>query len=199
VSFDARRDGDPVAAARDILAAKIEQNPAMRALQVALSAWGYDFHNPASVARSNDLLVRQRVAGWIRDAAAAADELERRYARRRVGPATKEKPFPDSEVARSIRGLRGLRSKLQALAARIDALEAPAGDRVWNRFSKERALLEALITADVALLAYAQTIRNATLGLDVDSVDTERPFSQIDELLVKIDEQLRDRANVLLI
>jgi hypothetical protein len=199
VSFDVRRDGDPVAAARDILSAKPEPNAAARALQVALSAWGYDFHNPANVARSNDLLVRQRVSGWIRDAAAAADDLERRYARERITPATKERPFPDPAVAHSIRAIRGLRDNLQALASRIDALETPAGDRVWNRFSKERALLDALVTADVALLAYAQTIRSAMLQLDVESVDREFPFSEISALLAQIAKQLTQRADVLLL
>jgi hypothetical protein len=197
MTFDARRDGDPVAAAQAMLGADEASSPAARALQVALSAWGYDFHHPANVARSNDLLVRQRVTGWIRDAAAAADDLERRYARERVPPATKEHPFPDPEVTRTMRALRGLRDKLQSLAAQIDVLEVPAGDRVWNRFSKERALLDALVTADCALLAYAQTIRTATLQLDVGSVDAHAPFRDIDAILADLEQQLRSRADIL--
>ncbi len=198
MSFDARRDGDPVVAAHEILEAKAP-SPGARALQVALSAWGYDFHNPANVARSNDLLVRQRVSGWIRDAATGIDELERSYARERVPRATKEHPFPDPDVSRSIRTIRGLRDRLQSLAARVDTLEVPAGDRVWNRFSKERSLLNALVAADVALLAFAQTVRTAALQLGVDTVDEAIPFAEIQTILRQIDEQLRLRADCLLI
>jgi hypothetical protein len=198
VTFDARRDGDPVVAAQDILGAKAP-NSATRALQVALSAWGYDFHHPANVARSNDLLVRQRIAGWIRDAANGVDELERNFARERVPRGTKEHPFPDPDVARSIRAIRGLRDRLQALASRIDTLEVPAGDRVWNRFSKEHALLGALVVADCALLAYAQTLRTAALGLGVESVERMIPFAELNAILDQIDEQLRCRADALLI
>jgi hypothetical protein len=198
VTFDVRRDGDPVAAAHDILGAKAP-SPAARALQVALSAWGYDFHNPANVARSNDVLVRQRVAGWIRDAANAVDELERSYARERVPPATKEQPFPHPDIARSIRAIRGLRDSLQSLAARVDTLAVPAGDRIWNRFSRESELLKALVVADVALLAYAQTLRTATLQLAVESVERAVPFAELYTILQQIDEQLRCRADVLLV
>jgi len=198
VSFDARRDGDPVVAAHEILEAKAP-SPGARALQVALSAWGYDFHNPANVARSNDLLVRQRVSGWIRDAATGIDELERSYARERVPRATKEHPFPDPDVSRSIRAIRELRDRLQSLAARVDTLEVPAGDRVWNRFSKERSLLNALVAADVALLAFAQTVRTAALQLGVDTVEEAIPFAEIQTILRQIHEQLRLRADCLLI
>lgn len=174
-----------------------EPGPATRALQIALSGWGYDFYHPANVARANDLLVRQRVTGWIREAAAGADELERDYARERVPPATREEPFPAPELARTIRAIRGLRDACAALAARIDAVEMPAGDGIWNRFRRERPLLEALVVADAALLAYAQTLSTAILQLTTDAVDAAVPFGDLRTLLHQIEEQLRSRADVL--
>lgn len=199
MTFDVRRDGDPVLAAREMLSAPSEPNAATRALQIALSAWGYDFHSPANRAHSNDLLVRQRVCAWLREAAGAVDDLERRYANERVKPPTKEQPFPSAEVAGSIKAIRRLRDTLQSVAARIDALETPAGDRIWNRFCRERALLDALVTADVALLAYAQTIRTAALRLDVEAVEGSQSLDQVRAMVGEIEEQLRRRADLLLI
>ena len=174
-----------------------EPGPATRALQIALSGWGYDFHHPANVARTNDLLVRQRVTGWIRDAAGAADAVERAYAHEFVPPATREHPFPAPEVARSIRAIRDLRDACATLAARIDTLEMPAGDGIWSRFSRERPLLEALVVADAALLAYAQTLRTAVLQLTPAMVDAAVPFDEPKAMLAQIEDHLRCRSDVL--
>ena len=83
--------------------------------------------------RSDDQLVRQRVARGLGEGAASIRELIARWRADRVPPPTREQPFPPAEVMEPIRRAERLLRQLDETAAMVKALPVLNPDRVWDR------------------------------------------------------------------
>ncbi|MBD5635267.1 MAG: hypothetical protein IAI49_12390, partial [Candidatus Eremiobacteraeota bacterium] len=78
-------------------------DPAVKTIQVAMSGFGYDFHDARNAARANDQLVRERAGNVLGEASSELAKLERAYRERNFSGATRERPLPSPEVLHRIR------------------------------------------------------------------------------------------------
>jgi hypothetical protein len=170
-------------------------DPAVKAVQVLLSGFGYNFFDPANAARANDQLVRAHASGLLAEAALALVKLEGAFRAAKVPPSTSQQPFPPAEAVRTLRQIDGLRRRLVDLGSALLTLETPGGDRIWARLRNERELVERLLATDVGMISGAQRVAEATRGLGPDAAPEQLPV--IEAAATELDQMLRDRRGVL--
>ena len=174
-----------------------EPPPILRQLDLLLTGYGFNYYNDKNKMRSDDLLVRQKAAALLGDAASALTAMEAEFQRRYVPPSTREQPFPPREVLDSLRDLENLRAKVQDLAAAIRSMPVPAQDKVWWRLRSERALLDRLLQYDLALVGQAQQAAQRISGLTADTWQHEHPYGQCMAELRPLEDAIRDRKALL--
>lgn len=109
----------------------------------------------------HDLLVRERAAGAVLEAAAALRGLAVAYRRDRVPAPTRERPYAPPEALQTLNRLEEAVRATSALADAIRNLGMPSEDLVWERLRTGSLQLELLTEADLRLIALGEELRDA--------------------------------------
>ncbi len=83
--------------------------------------------------RSDDQLVRERIARGLSEATAAIRQLVSRWRVDEVPPSTREQPFPPAEVMEPIRKAERLIRAIDDVATLVKGLPVLNTDKVWDR------------------------------------------------------------------
>ena len=175
-------------------------NPIVRGLQLLTTGWGYNFYNRGNAARADDLLVREKAAHQLGEAAAALSALEVAYRRQFVPNPTRENPYPPADAMERLRAIGGLKARISDVAVRIRGAATPTQDRIWFRLRNEQTLLYQLLTFDQSLIAAAQQVSELARTLTAASWNQD-PLSataSFDLPLQQLDSTIHDRTELLL-
>lgn len=175
-------------------------NPIVRALQLLTTGWGYNFYNDTNRARADDLLIREKSAHLLGEAAMALSALETAYRRRFIPAATREQPFPPPETMERLRAIGELKGRISGCAVRIRSASVPAQDKIWFRLRDERTLLLQLLTYDESLIAASQQVAEMARALTAPAWNAAAPdegASAFDAPLADLDDTLRQRTDLL--
>jgi hypothetical protein len=83
--------------------------------------------------RSDDQLVRERIARGLSEATAAIRQLVSRWRADEVPPSTREQPFPPAEAMEPIRKAERLIRAIDDVATMVRGLPVLNTDKVWDR------------------------------------------------------------------
>lgn len=92
-----------------------------------------DVYTQAGRLRSDDQLVRERVARGLGEASARIGALISAWRSERVPPSTREQPFPPAEVMEPIRRAERLIRDIDDITGLVKGLPVLNQDRVWDR------------------------------------------------------------------
>lgn len=152
-------------------------DPIRAGLVNLLSAYGYNLYDNKNRARADDLLVREKIAEQLAEAAGALRSLRTAYHHRFIPPPSRENPSPPPERMAQSRAMTALQQRLEDLETRVRGMPVPTQDRVWQRFRDERSLLSQLLVHDYDLIAPSHELRDRVLALTpadwTDDVATE--------------------------
>lgn len=161
-------------------------DPLTSTLKNLLGGYGYNLYDQKNRARADDLLVREKTAEDLALAAGALRSLRTAYHKRFIPPPTRENPSPPPDRLAALREIARLQERLADLETRVRGMVVPTGDRVWERFRGERALLNQLLLHDYNLIAPARELRERAEALgpsdwsDEVAVDLEARIDQIE-------------------
>jgi hypothetical protein len=83
--------------------------------------------------RSDDLLIRERVAHGLSSSAARLRDLVSAWRADRVPPSTRQQPFPPAEVMEPMRKVERLIRAVDECGVAVRGLPLLNADRVWDR------------------------------------------------------------------
>jgi hypothetical protein len=172
-------------------------DPFLQVLQLAMTGFGYNFYDAKNVARSNDLLIRQKLSADLHDAARALETLERAYRDRYIGTPTREHPYPEPDKSRRAKAIHGLASELDSLGSAFLVAESPGRDAIWSRFRDEGQMLQKLVGFDVALVSDTRTITDGVAELTPAAADIDGALDPIEAVAHRIRASLNARRNLL--
>ena len=141
--------------------------------QVALNlfhGWGYNFYRAENQLRADDLMVRARVGEMLSAARASVEAAEAAFRREHIRPPTRAQPLPDPDALRQAQVLEATSREIGVLEGRVRALPVPEADRMTQRLRDERATLEALLRADLSMVALAHKLRTVVAPGTFDCV-----------------------------
>lgn len=131
---------------------------------------GSDVYSEKGRLRSDDQLVRERIARGLGEAAAAIRALISRWRADRVPPSTIEQPFPPAEVMDPIRRAERLIRAIDDAATVIKGLPVLNQDKVWDRV--RRVGLHDLLQFDWNLVGESDSMaHDLALVLALDELD----------------------------
>jgi hypothetical protein len=166
-------------------------------LQLLLTGYGYNFYNEKNMARSDDLLVRQKAASSLGECVQTLATLETEYQRRYIPAATRENPFPPAEAMNKLRDISLLRQRVGDLEGQIRGMSVPTQDRIWWRFREEQNLLNQLLGFDYELVRQTDQVSQWLRGLTPENWHTGPGRSGFDLPLQQLDNLIRDRQRFL--
>lgn len=161
-----------------------------------LSAYGYNLYEGKNRARADDLVVREKVAGDLADAAAALRTLRTAYQKRFIPPPSRENPSPPPERMAALRAIADLQERLSDLEVRVRGMSVPTQDRVWEKFRGERGMLNQLILHDYNLAAPSVTVRERCRSIHPPDWN-EDVEGALGEAIDQIESAARERASLL--
>lgn len=169
--------------------------PVVDQLRALMGAYGYNLYDRKNRARADDLLVREKAAEGLAEAATALRSLRTAYHRRFVPPPTRENPSPPPEHLAALQEMARLQERLADLETRVRSMPVPTQDQVWERFRREGPLLNQLLLADYNLIAPSQELRQQAAALTPPEWSAAAPDleSQID----RVEKAVHDRAGLL--
>jgi hypothetical protein len=129
--------------------------------KLAVNLWrgyGYSFYRAENELREDDQRVRRIAGELLKRARRALSDAEGAYRREMIPPPSRAQPFPPAEVQAAARRLEALAAAVAALDARIAQAPVPATDWMTRRYRDEKATLERLADADLALVEAAQAL-----------------------------------------
>ncbi len=138
--------------------------------------------------RSDDLLVRERVARSLADASARLRELASAWRADRVPPSTRDDPFPPAAVLAPLRLADRLGRDIESVSTAVRGLPLLPEDKVWDRV--RRGGLDELLQFDWALVGEADELAAllAAAG-DLAAVDQ----AAVRQRLGRVTEVIADR------
>ena len=172
------------------------EGPIRRQLTLLLGAYGYNLYDNKNRARTDDLLVREKAASALAEAAGALGALRTAYRRRFIPPPTRENPEPPRDRLDSLGAMAAIQERASVLETRIRSMPVPTQDRVWERFRREQTLLNELLTHDLGLIAPCQEARDQAQSLAPDTWSDETAAS-LYRTLDDIERSARARAEFL--
>jgi hypothetical protein len=147
-----------------------------------------DLYTDKGKLRSDDQLIRQRVARGLGEGAASVRELISRWRADRVPPSTRLQPFPPAEVMEPIRRAERLLRLLDDAAAMVKALPVLNPDKVWDRV--RRVGLEDLLQFDWTMVGESDVLaRDLEQVPELDQIDV----AAVEARVRKIRELVGDR------
>ncbi len=161
-----------------------------------LTGYGYNLYESKNRARADDLLVREKAAECVAEAATAIRSLRTAYHRRYVPPASRENPDPPPERMEHIRAMARLQERLADLETRIRSMAVPTQDRVWEHVRSEKATLNQLLLHDYNLIAPCRELREKVLSLSPADWSDE-VASELEDLTGQVERSVRSRAEFL--
>ena len=171
-------------------------DPARALLTNLLTGFGYNLYDKKNRARADDLLVREKAADQIADAANAIRSLRTAYVRRFIPTATRENPDPPPERAAQVRVLKGIQEQLGDLDTRIRSMAVPTQDRVWEHFRSELPLLNQLLQFDYKLISSCQLVSDQATALTPASWDDDSA-DQLTRAIDVVEKAVRGRREFL--
>jgi hypothetical protein len=171
-------------------------DPVIQTIQVAMSGFGYNFHDARNVARSNDQIVRERASDVLGELSIALGKLERSYRDLRFPGATREVPMPPPDVLHRIREIDSARKRAEALATALHTAETPATDMIWIRFRNEMTTLQRLVALDVGLALGTVRARDTVLSLVASALD-DSSLSALDGEFAALEKIFNQRSALL--
>ena len=171
-----------------------EPSPTRKALETALSLWGYDYHNPLATMRHNDGLVRRMAAASLHAAADALGSAASKYKQARVPEPTRAIPFPTNEARLAMARGNDLAKRIRGYASIISAMETPITDGFAKQLRAERETLENLITADIQAVIAARRIATLASAVSIDDLDTSVRTDEIARACDVYESVIRNRA-----
>jgi hypothetical protein len=140
--------------------------------------------------RADDLLVRERVAHSLAEAAARLRDLASQWRADRVPPSTRENPFPSTEVMAPLRQADRLGKDIDNVATAVRGLPLLPEDKVWDRV--RRLGLDELLQFDWALVAGADDLATALAAVaDLGAIDHAAVKQQLSRLTEVISDRRR--------
>ena len=140
--------------------------------------------------RADDLLVRERVARSLAEAAARLRDLASRWRADRVPPSTRENPFPPAEAMAPLRQADRLGKDIDNVATAVRGLPLLPADKVWER--ARRVGLDELLQFDWALVSEADALAGQLAeAADLAAVDHAAAAQQLRELTEVIADRRR--------
>lgn len=161
-----------------------------------LSAYGYNLYEGKNRARADDLVVREKVAGDLAEAASALRSLRTAYQKRFVPPPSRENPSPPPEHLAALRAMAEIQSRLSDVESRVRGMSVPTQDRLWEKFRGERGLLNQLILHDYNLATPAIAIRDQCRALHPPDWN-ESVEEALGEAIDQVETTARQRAALL--
>ena len=120
--------------------------------------------------RSDDQLVRERIARGLSEATAAIRQLVSRWRVDEVPPSTREQPFPPAEVMEPIRKAERLIRAIDDVATLVKGLPVLNTDKVWDRV--RRVGLNDLLQFDWNLVGESDVLaRDLTAVMALNEID----------------------------
>ncbi|MCY0877869.1 MAG: hypothetical protein OWU84_02855 [Firmicutes bacterium] len=148
----------------------------------------------AETMRALDHLVRIHVTDAM---ARAAAQWRAVYvdASRAMGTPTRTQPLSNVSAMSQSRLYKQLADRLSEWVARIQALPAPANDRVYHRIRDNDQLLELLIAHDYQLITLAEQLERESMHVTLDSAEALRPT--VETLLKTLTDAVMERNRML--
>lgn len=171
-------------------------DPIRQTLVNLLTGYGYNLYEKKNRARADDLLVREKAAEMVAEAANGLRALRTAFQKRYIPPPTRDAPTPPPERLAQLRALADLHRQLDDLAARIRGMVVPTQDRVWERVRSEQALLHELLRHDYDLIAPCRELREAVDALDL-STWNDASLEPVAAITARIERAVRARAEFL--
>lgn len=172
-------------------------NPIVQQLDLLLTGYGYNFYNAKNAMRADDLLVRQKAAEALGEAAGALTAVQAEYQRRYVPPSTREQPFPPPECLERLRELSQARERILTLAGDIRGMPVPTQDRTWWRLRGERALLASLLQYDRALVGQAEQLGQQVRAVTANAWQSGEVYGVLDAQIEQLAAVIRERRRLL--
>lgn len=169
--------------------------PVTGRLRELLSAYGYNLYDQKNRARADDLLVREKVAEALGQAAMGIRALRTSYHRRFVPPPSRENPSPPPERLAALREMAALQERLADLEIGIRSMPVPTQDRVWERFRNEGMLLNQLLLADYNLITPSVELRDRIQALSPSEWEEAAP--NLEGAVDQLTKAVRDRVALL--
>lgn len=164
-------------------------NPIVQQLQLLLTGYGYNFYNKQNLARSDDLLVRERASYYLAQAVAALAQLRGDYFTRFVPPMTRANPDPPQEAMAQLREIESVQQALANLESHIRGMSVPTQDRIWWRFRQEEALLMQLLNFDLSLVRGSEQIYQYVTQLTPELWQGSTPLRQMMQQLTHLAQE----------
>jgi len=140
--------------------------------------------------RSDDLLVRERVARSLAEAAARLRDLASQWRADRVPPSTRENPFPPAEAMAPLRQADRLGKDIDNVATAVRGLPLLPADKVWDRV--RHVGLDELLQFDWALVSEADALAGQLAAVaDLAAVDQAAVKQQLSRLTEAIADRRR--------
>jgi hypothetical protein len=140
--------------------------------------------------RSDDLLVRERVARSLAEAAARLRDLASQWRTDRIPPSTRENPFPPAEAMAPPRQADRLGKDIDNVATAVRGLPLLPADKVWDRV--RRVGLDELLQFDWALVSEADALVGQLAAVaDLAGVDQAAVKQQLNRLTEAIADRRR--------
>jgi hypothetical protein len=171
-------------------------DPARHLLTNLLTGYGYNLYEGKNRTRADDLLVREKAAERVAEAATAIRSLRTAYHRRFIPPPSRENPDPPADRMAHLRAMARLQERCSDLETRIRSMSVPSQDRVWEHLRSEKALLNQLLLHDYNLIAPCHELREKVLAL-TPADWTDDVESNVDQLADQIERSIRARAEFL--
>jgi hypothetical protein len=148
-----------------------------------------DIYTAKGRLRSDDLLVRERVARSLAEATARLRDLSGQWRTDRVPPSTRENPFPPPEGMAPLRQAEKLGRDIDNVAVAIRGLPLLPEDRVWDRVRRGGGLDE-LMQFDWSMVGEADELASRlAAAFDLSAVDQ----SAVQQHLRRLAEVIADR------
>jgi len=162
-----------------------------------LNGYGYNWYRLDNQMRADDLLVRSRASEHLESAAAQLRDLEGRYRRKYLPPATREHPDPDSQHLAAARQFRAVADRILEIDTRLRGAAVPPDDKIWLRQRGELETLQRLGKCDVLLVADAKELASLVADLPAEAGIDPAIEQQIDQHLRRLAEALTRRDEIL--
>ncbi len=171
-------------------------DPIRHQLNLLLTAYGYNLYEGKNRARADDLLVREKAAEALTDAANAIRTIRTDYRRLFIPPMTRENPDPPADRLAHLRQMETLQNRLSDLSVQVRSMAVPTQDRVWEKFRREQSLLNDLLRHDYNLIAPSCELRDRLRGL-IPSEWSDSIESTLAADIAAIERSIRARAELL--
>jgi hypothetical protein len=173
-------------------------DPVVQQLQLLLTGYGYNFYNATNMARSDDMLVRERASYHLAQAADMLATLRGAYQRRFIPPLTRANPDPPQEALAQVSEMEEVQQALGNIESHIRGMSVPTQDRIWWRFRHEQVLLAQLLSFDLALVSSSEQLYQYVAHLSPEVWNSEGS-TRIRNQIQQVVQIARDRERFLLL